>query len=74
MILSKNNATQCILTVEDEGIGKGAVTSPSRTGIGRSIIEAMASKLSATVDYRTDGPGTQATLVFSAGPEPSPAP
>jgi two-component sensor histidine kinase len=71
VLLHKAGETQCRLSVEDEGVGKAADAPRSRTGIGRSIIKAMATKLGTTVDYRQDGPGTQATLVFStAAPDP----
>lgn len=66
--LQKLSDTECCLTVEDDGVGKSAMAAPpTRTGIGRTIIKAMASKLSAAVDYRTEGSGTQAVMVFRHG-------
>jgi two-component sensor histidine kinase len=69
VLLSRIDADHCVLTVEDEGVGKTEGAPRSRTGIGRSIIKAMASKLAATVDYDTEGPGTRATMAFkTSGP------
>ncbi|WP_131114572.1 sensor histidine kinase [Lichenihabitans psoromatis] len=57
---------QTRLIVEDEGVGKVATEkSGTRTGIGRSIVKAMATKLATTVEYRSDGPGTHASMLFS---------
>ena len=64
VLLDRLDDTQCRLTVEDEGVGQGTVAATTRAGIGRSIITAMASKLNAVVEYRPDGVGTQATMVF----------
>ncbi len=64
VMLHRLDPETCRLVVEDEGIGKASGGPETRTGIGRSIIKAMATKLSTTVDYRPEGPGTQATMVF----------
>lgn len=74
VVLRSPDGSDCELIVEDEGVGKASTASAPRTGIGRSIIQAMASKLSASVVYRTDGPGTQASMAFLAGIAPRPAP
>ncbi len=62
----------CRLAVEDEGVGREATGGARRTGIGRSIINAMATKLAATVDYTAADPGTHASLRFRAGTESRP--
>ena len=58
------------LTVEDDGVGKGDTGSSrgrgASSGIGRTIIRAMASKLSATVDYDDTATGTRAVMDFAA--------
>lgn len=73
VILEAADGAACRLIVEDEGVGKGASDASRRTGIGRSIISAMASKLAANVDYAQVGPGgTQASLVFGIDEPPRP--
>lgn len=66
VMLDRLDADRCRLAVEDEGVGKPEDTSTAaRTGgIGRTIIKAMAAKLSATVVYHCDGHGTRAVLDF----------
>ena len=49
VILSREDGSRCRLVVEDEGVGKSDSTEPTRAGIGRTIIKAMASKLASTV-------------------------
>ncbi len=59
---------RCRLIVEDDGIGRAQSTSKSSeasTGIGRTIIAAMASKLSATVAYEDAAAGTMAVVSFA---------
>ena len=71
--LNRLDGTRCLLSVEDDGVGKGDAQeqAPTRSGIGRTIIRAMASKLATTVDYRTEGRGTQARMHFEiASPLP----
>ncbi len=68
---------QCRLIVEDDGIGREEATSKSSdtsTGIGRTIIDAMASKLSATVDYEGAVAGTRAVVAFAVADPQSPGP
>lgn len=64
VLLDRLDDTRCRLTVEDEGVGQAATAATTGTGIGRSIVTAMASKLNTTVEYRDGGAGTQATMVF----------
>ncbi|RYB05114.1 response regulator [Lichenibacterium ramalinae] len=57
------------LTVADDGVGKtegGEVRSgAASSGIGRTIIKAMASKLNTTVTYEDADAGTRAVMVFA---------
>ena len=57
------------LIVEDDGVGKaesgGKRAGPASSGIGRTIIKAMASKLDATVTYDDAETGTRAVLAFA---------
>ena len=67
----------CRLVVEDDGVGREATTpkaSEASTGIGRTIIDAMASKLSATVAYEGAVAGTRAVVVFAVADPQSPGP
>ena len=61
------------LSVEDDGVGKdeevGRRAGPASSGIGRTIIKAMASKLNATVEYDAADTGTRAVMAFAL-PEP----
>jgi two-component sensor histidine kinase len=52
-----------VLTVEDDGVGLGAAK-PKGTGIGRTIISAMAQNLRSKVDYDPDHRGVRARLAF----------
>lgn len=65
------------LIVEDDGVGKadtGPRAGPASSGIGRTIIGAMASKLNSTVSYDETVVGTRAVLNFSRADLPSQAP
>ncbi|HMI19221.1 MAG TPA: histidine kinase dimerization/phosphoacceptor domain -containing protein [Sphingomonas sp.] len=50
------------LSVTDDGIGMPGVAAPPLTGLGTSIIEALARKLSATVVISDADPGTKVTI------------
>jgi two-component sensor histidine kinase/CheY-like chemotaxis protein len=47
-----------ILTVKDDGVGITADPNSIRTGLGTSIVQALARQLQATVDVRPASPGT----------------
>ena len=69
--------SHCRLVVEDDGVGRYAATpkaSEASTGIGRTIIDAMASKLSATVAYEGATAGTRAVVAFAVADPQSPGP
>ena len=52
-----------VLTVEDDGVGRGS--GPSKgTGLGTRIVKAMATSLRGTVDYIDRQPGLSARLAF----------
>ena len=57
------------LVVEDDGVGKaeagGKRGGPASSGIGRTIIKAMASKLNASVTYDDAETGTRAVMSFN---------
>ena len=66
---------RCRLVVEDDGVGREATipkASGASTGIGRTIIDAMASKLSATVAYEDAVAGTKAVVTFAVADPQSP--
>ena len=60
------------LVVEDDGVGKTAPTQPASgsasSGIGRTIITAMTSKLHGTMTYDETKTGTRAILRFGVEP------
>ena len=64
-------AGRYLLCVEDNGVGKGEDGATS-TGLGRTIIKAMASKLETTVRYEAVEPGTRASMVFTIPVTPGP--
>jgi two-component sensor histidine kinase len=55
-----------LLSVEDEGVGRGQVRENS-SGLGTLVVEAMTAKLGGTIDYESGGGGTRALLSFGAG-------
>ena len=65
--LKRHGRDECHLAVEDDGIGMADRATARRTGIGTSIISAMASKLGAEVSYGPANPGTRALVRFKAG-------
>jgi two-component sensor histidine kinase len=52
------------LSVEDDGLGMPIAMREGRTGIGHTIIETMATKLNARMEYLPGQPGTRANLIF----------
>lgn len=61
----RQNDRQLLLAVEDDGVGMPDAPPSTRTGIGRTIIDSMANKLNARVEYLTGQKGTRAVLAFS---------
>lgn len=61
---AQNGSPDHVLSVEDDGVGKGEQVASS-TGIGKTIIQAMASKLGTTVTYDFAGSGTRASMIVS---------
>ncbi len=66
------------LVVEDDGVGKSDAgekrPGPASSGIGRTIIKAMASKLDTVVTYDDAETGTRAVMVFSVVARPMAGP
>ncbi len=58
---------RAILTVEDDGVGRGD-GQPTGTGLGTRIVSAMASSLDGSVEYRDRSPGLSAQLDFPVVP------
>jgi len=56
------NSEWISITVEDDGLGRDMFGGVARTGLGQTIVSAMASKLDAEWGYDKDYPGTRATL------------
>jgi len=50
-----------ILCVRDDGVGM-PLTAPARTGLGTSIVAALAGQLNASVETRPEHPGTQVSI------------
>ncbi len=62
--LKRMNGKRAILSVEDDGIGHDIKMTPRSTGLGRSIVGAMASRLGADVVYDPDHSGTRVVITF----------
>ncbi len=58
------------LSVEDDGIGHDIMTLPRSTGLGRSIVGAMANRLGADVVYDQAHRGTRVVITFDCAPRP----
>ncbi|SHF25954.1 signal transduction histidine kinase [Kaistia soli DSM 19436] len=52
------------MTVEDDGVGSGEDTRAVGTGLGRRIIQALASKLEASIEHDVQHSGTRITIRF----------
>jgi two-component sensor histidine kinase len=53
-----------VLCVRDDGIGM-PLTAPIRTGLGTSIIQALAKQLNASVEVTPEHPGTQVSILHT---------
>lgn len=62
--LARTPAGGAELTVEDDGIGRGAAPVSKGTGIGTRIVNMMAADLDAKIAYENRAPGTTARLVL----------
>jgi two-component sensor histidine kinase len=62
--LRKNGDGTAILSVEDDGIGRGDDTAPKGTGLGSKLVIAMATALGGKISYVDRNPGTEARLVL----------
>lgn len=54
------------LTVADNGAGKQAAASPKSTGLGTSIVDALARQLGARVDRHSDASGMRVAITHAA--------
>ncbi len=66
--LRRMNGKRAVLSVEDDGIGHDIKLSPRSTGLGRSIVGAMASRLGADVVYDRAHSGTRVVITFECPP------
>ena len=66
--LKRVNGQHAMLSVEDDGIGHNIRTLPRSTGLGRSIVGAMASRLGADVVYDPAHSGTRVVITFECAP------
>lgn len=69
--LKRVNGKRAMLSVEDDGIGHDVKTLPRSTGLGRSIVGAMASRLGADVVYDSAHSGTRVVITFECAPPPA---
>lgn len=62
--LCQDESSGLTLSVEDDGAGLPSEPPAGRTGIGRTIIDSMATKLGSQVAYHPGSPGTRAVMAF----------
>lgn len=62
--LRKDGDRTAILSVEDDGIGRGPEGTPKGTGLGSKLVQATATALGAKISYLDRNPGTEARLVL----------
>jgi two-component sensor histidine kinase len=65
--LKRVNGKRAMLSVEDDGIGHDIKMLPRSTGLGRSIVGAMATRLGANVIYDPAHSGTRVVITFECG-------
>ncbi len=69
--LRNGDGNKCELSVADDGVGIDRSKAPTTSsGLGKTIIKAMAQKLSSEVVYDRSSGGTRATLQFNANHAP----
>ena len=68
--LKRVNGKHAMLSVEDDGIGHDIKMLPRSTGLGRSIVGAMATRLGANVVYDPAHSGTRVVITFECGALP----
>ncbi|MGD9921111.1 MAG: sensor histidine kinase [Pseudorhodoplanes sp.] len=68
--LKRVNGKRAMLSVEDDGIGHDIKTVPRSTGLGRSIVGAMATRLGANVVYDAAHSGTRVVITFECSAPP----
>jgi len=71
--LKRVNGKSAMLVVEDDGIGYDIKTKPKSTGLGRSIVGAMATRLGAKVVNDPNHSGTRVVITFETSPHRTPA-
>ena len=71
--LKRINGRQAMLSVEDDGIGHDIKAKAKSTGLGRSIVGAMATRLGAQVVYDPAHSGTRVVITFETSPRETPA-
>ncbi len=70
----KADGDELELAIRDEGVGFSAKAHPQSTGMGQRIVQAMATKLEATVTRDPAHSGTRMVLRFLRTKSPAPAP
>lgn len=65
--LRKAGDGTAILSVEDDGIGRGQEPVVQGTGLGSKLVQAMATALGGKISYVDRNPGTEARLILPLG-------
>jgi two-component sensor histidine kinase len=66
IFFSRVGETSYRLVVEDDGRGFSPTDPAQGTGLGRTVISAMARNLNAALTFDPDHPGARAVLTFTA--------
>ncbi|WP_323181476.1 sensor histidine kinase [Kaistia algarum] len=65
-VIGRSAGRRFALTVEDDGIGPGESGKAVGTGLGRRIIQALATKLAAEIEHDVQHRGTRVTIRFDS--------
>lgn len=63
-VIGETRGRRLALTVEDDGVGSGDSAKAVGTGLGRRIIQALATKLEAEIEHDVQHAGTRVTIRF----------
>jgi two-component sensor histidine kinase len=70
---TKNEGTNAVISVEDDGVGFAVSAPVGSTGLGQRIVKAMADKLGAHISHDRLHRGTRIEIAFALQPNTRPA-
>jgi two-component sensor histidine kinase len=67
VVAYETNGPAWTLSIADNGVGKPTVgATDAKSGLGTSIVQALAKELQATIDFRSDEHGTTVSIIHAA--------